>query len=312
MVSRSTPIPKIATALVLCGVLIATWAVVEHRRADAAISVRSTASDPAGTPPTASPTPSTVNSLPAAEAQAAPDRTAIVQQALAAALAGEGGNVGIEVLDRATGAAIGYQSTLSFQTASIVKVDILATLLYQNQQAGRKLSDDQRDLAEAMITESDNGAASALWEAIGGASGLATANRTFGLIETTPGEDDYWGATTTTPADQIRLLSMLCNDSGPLSADNRSYELTLMANVESDQRWGVPAAAGSTATAIYVKNGWLSSDNDDGLWVVNSIGRIIEPGHDWLVAVLANHESDEDPTITLIQKAAAIAVNGLG
>jgi beta-lactamase class A len=234
-----------------------------------------------------------------------------VAAALAAALKNSGRNVGIEVLDRATGAAVGYQSTLRFQTASIVKVDILATLLYQNQQAGRQLSDDQRDLAEAMITESDNDAASTLWDTIGGASGLATANRTFGLIETTPGEDDYWGTTTTTAADQIRLLSMLCNDSGPLSAENRSYELNLMGNVESDQRWGVPAAAGSAATAVYVKNGWLSSDSNDGLWVVNSIGRIVEPGHDWLVAVLANHESDEDATITLIQNAAAIAVSGL-
>jgi beta-lactamase class A len=242
---------------------------------------------------------------------AAPDPTDVVAAALAAALKSSGNNVGIEVLDRATGAAVGYQSTLRFQSASIVKVDILATLLYQNQQAGQQLSDDQRDLAEAMITESDNDAASALWDTIGGASGLASANRTFGLIETTPGEDGYWGATTTTPADQIRLLSMLSDDSGPLSAGNRSYELNLMANVESDQRWGVPAAAGSSATAVYVKDGWLSSDSDDGLWVVNSVGRIIEPGHDWLVAVLANHEDDEYRTITLIQNATAIAVKGL-
>ena len=89
------------------------------------------------------------------------------------------------------------------------------------------------------------------------------------------------------------------------------YELNLMANVESDQRWGVPAAAGPTATAVYVKNGWLSSDSDNGLWVVNSIGRIVEPGHDWLIAILANHETSEDRTITLIQNTAALMVNGL-
>ncbi len=299
------------SGVALSAVLLGGWAVAEHRRAEAAATFvqPSTAVD-------ASASPSTVDASPASDqsatpSPAAPNLTDTVAAALASALKSSGHNVGIEVLDRATGAAVGYQSTLKFETASIVKVDILATLLYQNQQAGRHLTDDQDDLAEAMITESDNDAASALWDTIGGASGLAKANRTFGLIQTTPGQDGYWGSTTTTAADQIRLLSMLTSDSSPLSADSRSYELSLMANVESDQRWGVPAAAGSAATAVYVKNGWLSSNSDDGLWVVNSVGRIVEPGHDWLIAILANPEQSEDSTITLIQHTAALVLNGL-
>jgi beta-lactamase class A len=312
---RPTSIPKMAIVLLLSGALIAAWAVFEHRRADAARDDAAQQPDATSSQDsaaaTASPSPSIVDVSPAAESAPAPDPVAIVRDALSTALAGQGRDVGIEVLDRVTGRTVGYQETLAFQTASIVKVDILATLLWQDQKAGRQPTANQRDLAEDMITESDNDAASALWDAIGGASGLAAANRDFGLTGTTPGPDGYWGATTTTPADQIKLLSMLSDDSAKLSAANRGYELNLMANVESDQRWGVPAAAGSTTTAVYVKNGWLSSPNDNGLWVVNSIGRIVEPGHDWLVAVLTNHESDEDPAITLIQNTAADALSGL-
>jgi len=312
MARRPRSIPKIAIVFALCGALIAAWAVLERRRADAAGSANADGTrQPAPSAPTAPPSPSIVDISPAGETPPSPDPVGLVRDALAASLAGQGRDVGIEVLDRVTGRTVGYQETLGFETASIVKVDILATLLWQDQKEGRQLTANQRGLAEDMITESDNDAASALWDAIGGASGLATANRAFGLTATTPGPDGYWGATTTTPADQVKLLAMLSDDSGPLSAANRAYELNLMANVESDQRWGVPAAAGSATTVVYVKNGWLSSPNDNGLWVVNSIGRIVEPGHDWLVAVLTNHQSDEDRAITLIQNTAAAALNGL-
>jgi hypothetical protein len=73
------------------------------------------------------------------------------------------------------------------------------------------------------------------------ADGLAAANQVFGLTQTTPGEDGYWGSTVSTPADQVRLLAMLTDDSGPLSAGGRGYELDLMGSVESDQRWGEDA-----------------------------------------------------------------------
>jgi beta-lactamase class A len=304
MPHRSGRLPAAAAATLLCGVLVAGWTVVDHRRADAV----ATFAQPDATTP--SPT-STVDDQPSAAAPTAPDPTATVAAALAAALAVRGSHVGIEVLDRVAGAAVGYQASLDFRTASVAKVDILATLLWQSERAGRELTADQRDLAEAMITESDNDAASALWDTIGDADGLAAANQAFGLTQTTPGEDGNWGSTVTTPADQVRLLAMLTDDSGPLSAGSRGYELGLMSSVESDQRWGIPAAAGSAASAVYVKDGWLSADTDNGLWRINSIGRIVEPGHDWLVAVLSDHHDDEDSGIALVQRAATLAVNGL-
>jgi hypothetical protein len=83
----------------------------------------------------------------------------------------------------ATSTAAFSAQTASF-TASIVKLDILAALLLQRQDAGRLLTSAEQVLARSMITESDNDAASVLWQRIGGASGLAKANRRLGLRET--------------------------------------------------------------------------------------------------------------------------------
>ena len=303
-----------ATVAVIGGGLLAGCGVIRHRDATG-LSLPGPASGTPSSSPSPSPTQSTLDSSvspePAASDPPPADPSATVLAALSTTLAGQGSHIGVEVLDRVTGAAVGYQASQSFHTASVVKVDILATLLWQHQRSGSQLSDGQRDEAEAMIAESDNDAASELWDDIGGGSGLAAANGAFGLTQTTPGPDGAWGSTATTASDQIRLLSMLTDESGPLSADSRSYELGLLADVESDQRWGVPAAATDAASAVYVKDGWLSASSDNGLWIVNSIGRIVEPGHDWLVAVLSDHHDDEDPGITMVQNAAATAVGGL-
>jgi hypothetical protein len=74
------------------------------------------------------------------------------------------------------------------------------------------------------------------------------------------------------------------------------------------QRWGVPDAAGSQATAVYVKNGWMTRSTEGGKWVINSIGRIVEPGHDWLIAVLSNYNPTQSSGIMLVQHAADLAV----
>src|SRR5207237_6857219 len=126
----------------------------------------------------------------------------------------------------------------------------------------------------------------ALWTEIGGASGLAQANRVFGLTRTTPNRAGYWGLTTTTAADQVRLLGVLADPAGPLSAGSRGYALGLLARVRAGQRWGVPRAAAGP-TAVYVKDGWLASVGDRGRWIVYSVGRIIRPGQEGFVPVFA-------------------------
>jgi len=89
-----------------------------------------------------------------------------------------------------------------------------------------------------MIHISDNDAATALWDRIGGSSGLTSANRKLGLRNTTAGSGGAWGTTTTSAADQIRILRSLTSSTSPLSAASREYVLGLMAGVTSSQAMG--------------------------------------------------------------------------
>lgn len=79
---------------------------------------------------------------------------------------------------------------------------------------------------------------------------------------------ERWGLTTTTPADQIKLLNNIFYQSDLLDSQERATIRNLMDNVEADQAWGISAGSDNFA----IKNGWLSYDSDD--WIVNSIGYI--------------------------------------
>ncbi len=294
-----------ATALI--GTLVVSGVLLTQAAPADPTAILPSPADPTPTDPPPSPEPSPSPTMsPSAEVQ--PDPTTAVRDALARYVASRRAHAGIAVLDRITGIALAYQDSTRFTTASVVKVDILATLLWRYQRANRQLSPYQRDLAEDMIVHSDNNAASTLWDAAGGASGIAQANQAFGLTQTSPNRGDYWGATTTTAADQLRLLGTLAAPAGPLSTTRQGYEWNLLGHVESDQRWGVPRAAGTAATAVYVKNGWWPSK---GRWIMNSVGRVVEPGHDWLVAILSDRNPTERSGMSLVEHLAWLALDGL-
>jgi hypothetical protein len=220
-------------------------------------------------------------------------------------------NAAVAAVDRVTGVALTVNGSTRFRTASIVKVDILAALLLQHQRSGTALTNSQQDLARSMITSSDNAAASSLWRQIDAAAGLSAANQTFAMTQTTPGTSGAWGMTTTTATDQRRPLQAVTDPTGPLSAAHREYLLGLMGRVVDSQDWGVPAAATPQATTCQVKNGWMPFTAQNGQWTVNSIGRIVEPGHDWLAAVLSDHHPSQGAGIATVEAAVRLAVGGL-
>ncbi len=88
--------------------------------------------------------------------------------ALAPLLRHQAASLAVGVVDQTTGATATYHATRSFDTAKIVKADILAVLLPQHQQIGASLSGEDQALAARVIEDSDNGAAPALWNAVGG------------------------------------------------------------------------------------------------------------------------------------------------
>jgi hypothetical protein len=197
----------------------------------------------------------------------------------------------------------------TYDTASIVKVDILAALLLRAQREGTSLTGRERDLATDMIEASDNDAALALWEDIGGAAGLHTANKELGLRHTTGGPGDLWGLTQTTAPDQITLLRAVFTTHSALTAASRSYLTGLMKSVESGQRWGV-SAADSDGSGYAIKNGWLQR-SATGLWDINSIGEVRYQGHTLLISVLSEGQYSEQGAIDLVQRVALAAAKTL-
>ena len=217
-------------------------------------------------------------------------------------------HVSVAVADLTTGQTAACDGTQAFITASIAKADILSTLLYQSQNQGG-LSKREQKLATTMIEQSDNDAADDLYDDAGGASEIDAANQAFGLVDTTVGTDGYWGLTSTTADDQIRLLRQIFTAQSTLSPASRSYIEGLMGDVEPAEAWGVPAVA-DQGTTFAVKNGWLP-DPTTHLWEINSIGEVTHDGQQMLIAVLSTDNDDYAHGIALVQEVASQAAAAL-
>ncbi|MEW2179453.1 serine hydrolase [Streptomyces sp. NPDC005406] len=217
------------------------------------------------------------------------------------------GAVSVAVLDVGSGARAVYGGTEpSYETASIVKVDILAALLLRAQDEDRVLTAGERAHAVAMIGRSDNESATALLADVGGAAGLDAANERLGLTATTAAK--AWGLTRTTAADQLTLLEAVFGKDadGELSEDSRTYLRGLMTRIEADQQWGVSAAGSDWA----LKNGWMPR-SATGLWNINSIGEVTAGGRTYLVAVLSGGQSTKEAGVALVEAVAKAAVRAV-
>jgi beta-lactamase class A len=204
-------------------------------------------------------------------------------------------DLSVAVVNRRTGRTYTYAGSRSFQTASIVKVDILASLLLQAQHAGRGLTSAEKGLARSMIEASDNDAATSLWQRTGG---IATGNSAFGLSHTRVVSSGAWGLTNTTARDQAKLITGLADPNGPV--DNAEYELGLMSNVMSGQDWGISAAA-QPGEQVALKNGWLPRPQQNNLWIVNSIGRISDADTDVAIAILSRGQPTLDSGVDMVE-----------
>ncbi|MFF5937633.1 serine hydrolase [Streptomyces sp. NPDC012508] len=234
------------------------------------------------------------------------DLDAVLAAAVAPVLAGSGASLSVAVLDLETGRSASYGGEgRTYDTASVVKLDVLVALLLRAQDEGRGLSPAERTAAAAMIRHSDNTSTTALWQVIGGARGLDAASARLGLSGTTGAT--AWGLTQTTAADRLVLLDAVFGTDSPLAEDSRTYITGLMEGVVADQGWGVSAAGGDPA----VKNGWLPRDAT-GLWDVNSVGRVTAGGRVCLVAVLSDGHVTKDTGVAYVERAARAAVSAVG
>jgi beta-lactamase class A len=222
----------------------------------------------------------------AAATTATPDP--FTSPALRRFLATRAGNITAAVYDVATGTEFAYRPSVREQTASIIKVDILATLLDELQARGASLTGSQLGLATQMIELSDNNAASDLWDDAGGGPAVLDYDEDAGMDRTSPNDGGYWGLSWTTAEDQIDLLRTVMLPNALLDLASREFEYELMRNVVQGERWGVSAGVAPDAV-VALKNGWLPLP---GGWQINSIGSVVGSRRHYLLAVL----TDDDPT----------------
>lgn len=200
-------------------------------------------------------------------------------------LAGRPGTVGYVLRDRVTGTT--YRNPHAGEliwTASTIKLAIVVDLLARTYAGQLKLTDTDRANISAMLHDSDNDAADALWTRYGGPD-HQTFNRNFpryGMTDLVPvpGFGDmfpYWGFQKSTANDLDRLINYTLTRLNPTDT---ATIVAAMQHVDPDQQWGVWGAGPEMTPGN--KNGW---SQEQGGWVINSVG-FAGPGQRYTLAVM--------------------------
>jgi Beta-lactamase enzyme family len=301
-----SPLPQAALIVVLACLVVAAIALTGFAlrgtggRPSAPVSTAKARHASATWPPAASPAPVRQHSDP-------------LTTTAAAYLAARSGTVLAAVYDLRTGQMWQMGHGRPQPEASVVKLDVLETLLAQRGDSGAGLSPAERSLARLMVEDSDNDAATQLWNAVNGAAGLRRFNGAAGLADTSPSSCvscpgfpwPGWGLTTTVPSDQIALLRQLVQPSRLLTPADRRYALSLMENVTPAQRWGITGGVSAGAT-VALKNGWLPLDDTGTDWQINSVGWVSGRGRNYLIAVLSTRSPTEQYGIDTVSRLGAI------
>jgi len=216
-----------------------------------------------------------------------------------AKLTGRVSSVGLYENDSKTGITCQYHATWHFYAASAIKVTILAALLRKAQEAHRQLTATEKSLAWEMITESDNAAATSLWNEVG----ISGMQHLLNLVRMKQTKLSYaWGLTLLTAHDEWLLLHTLSVQNKVLDKASRVYARYLMAHVVSYQRWGVSAGAPRGVT-VHIKNGWLNYPSDTN-WIINSLGIFTATHRVYTIVVLTHDNPSEGYGIDTIEDAA--------
>jgi beta-lactamase class A len=231
-----------------------------------------------------------------------PAVAAAMARDIQAARRGRSSTVAVWVNDPGAGITCSLSGSSHFDSASIVKVTILAAVLRKALDQHRYLTSTEAAQLRAMITRSDNNAASALWAKLGH-SYLRHFLNLAGMKQTVLGPGGYWGLTQVTAHDETLLLRLLLTANTVLTGNSRAYALRLMAQVISSQRWGVPAGAPRSVT-VHVKNGWLPRATHG--WRINSIGGFTWSKGWYSIAVLSMDNPTMSYGITTVEAIARV------
>lgn len=211
-------------------------------------------------------------------------------QDLEAYLEQQGHDTGAAVYDLSQGLYYTYNADTPFVMASSAKVPIMLTFFTMVEQQHREPNGGEVNLLTAMIEHSDNDAAQALFDEIGGAGPMNAFMRGAG-IDGFAADPDAWGYSTITPLAMVRLLTLLHDGKVLQSVQHRQLALNLMEHVEPDQQVGVGDTAPANAT-VALKDGWVPGPDD--LWAMNSSGIVTVGSETYIIAVYTQHKNSLD------------------
>ena len=187
--------------------------------------------------------------------------------------------VSVGVYDANTGKTYTYNPSKTYLTESVVKMSMLADVLYQQ----IPITSSENSLLTRMIENSDNSAASTIWRQLGSDRNVQLFFQKVGLTNTIAGTGGWWGRTTTNVLDQLTMMKYFAYPNTLLTDSQRAYGLNLMRNVVPEQRWGTGYGLPS-GVSVALKNGWVTSGT-----YVNSVGYINGQGKSYVIAVLTTN-----------------------
>lgn len=213
--------------------------------------------------------------------------------------------VSVGIYDANTGKTYTYNPSKTYYTESVVKMSMLADVLYQK----IPITSAENSLLTKMIENSNNSAASTIWRQLGSDQSVQSFFQKAGMTNTVAGTGGWWGRTTTTVLDQLTMMKYFAYPNTLLTDSQRAYGLNLMRNVQADQRWGTGSGI-PTGVSVALKNGWVTSNPPSTLYV-NSVGHIKGQGKDYVIAVLTTNNKSLSYGIETINKISSLVWNEL-
>jgi hypothetical protein len=187
------------------------------------------------------------------------------------------------LLDQRTNKIFGSENMAETSTtASMIKSWIAADFLRRNDEQNQTPSDARLHEVSIMIRDSDNDAATDLYDVVGQEASTRRAIDTCGLTDSAPGPTS-WSDTTLSARDTVRLAD--CIDDGRAAGDQwTSWLLTEMKSVRGVGDFGIRKAfPASVAETIAIKNGWVV--REDGNWHLSCLAI----GDNWTMGVMMRY-----------------------
>jgi beta-lactamase class A len=171
-----------------------------------------------------------------------------------------------------------YRCRVRYTSASVVKAMLLVAYLDRLARESRPLTATHRAQLDAMISVSDNDAATEIYGHVGEA-GLRRLARQASM-----GDFDVFDGWTTariTAADQARFFGSIDE---LVSAEHRAYALHALESVVRSQAWGIPQISRPGWRTLF-KGGWRETKRGQ---LVHQVARLERPNAVVVIAILTD------------------------